>query len=96
MALLLGKTVDNIPDMARKASPVFQVDADDPPLLIFHGDQDIQVPINQSHELFGAYKNHNLKVQMEVVYGAGHSDTPYFEPKYLQIAETFLKEVLKN
>ncbi len=96
MALLLGKTVDNIPDMARKASPVFQVDANDPPLLIFHGDQDIQVPINQSHELVGAYKSHNLKVQMEVVYGAGHSDTPYFEPKYLQIAQAFLLEVLKN
>ena len=96
MALLLGKTVDNIPDMARKASPVFQIDASDPPLLIFHGDQDIQVPINQSHELVGVYKSHNLKVQMEVVYGGGHSDTPYFEPKYQQIAETFLKEVLKN
>jgi len=96
MALLLGKTVDNIPDMARKVSPVFQIDASDPPLLIFHGDQDIQVPINQSHELVGAYKSHNLKVQLEVVYGAGHSDTPYFESKYQQIAETFLKEVLKN
>src|SRR5688572_3794564 len=96
MALLLGKTVDNIQDMARKASPVFQVDANDPPLLIFHGDQDIQVPINQSHELVGAYKSHNLKVQMEVVYGAGHSDTPYFEPKYLQIAQAFLLEALKN
>ena len=96
MALLLGKTVDNIPDMARKASPVFQVDASDPPLLIFHGDQDIQVPINQSHELVGAYKSHNLNVQMEVVYGAGHSDTPYFEPKYQQIAQAFLLAVLKN
>ena len=96
MALLLGKTVDNIPDMARKASPVFQVDANDPPLLIFHGDQDIQVPINQSHELVGAYKSHNLKVQMEVVHGAGHSDKPYFESKYQQIADAFLNEVLKN
>jgi len=96
MALLLGKTVDNIPDMARKASPVFQVDASDPPLLIFHGDQDIQVPINQSHELVGAYKSHNLNVQMEVVYGAGHSDAPYFEPKYQQIAQAFLLAVLKN
>jgi acetyl esterase/lipase len=96
MALLLGKTVENAQDMARKASPVFQVDSSDPPLLIFHGDQDIQVPINQSHELAGAYKNQNLKMQMEVVYGAGHSNTPYFEPKYQNITNTFLAEVLKN
>jgi len=96
MALLLGKTVDNAPEMAKKASPVLQIDANDPPLLIFHGDQDIQVPINQSHELVGTYKNHNLKVQMEVVYGAGHSDKPYFENQYQQVTNTFLTEVLKN
>ena len=96
MALLLGKTVDNAHEMAQMASPVLQIDANDPPLLIFHGDQDIQVPINQSHELVGAYKSHNLKVQMEVVYGAGHSDKPYFEPQYQQIANKFLADVLKN
>ena len=96
MALLLGKPVDNASDAAQKASPVFQVDASDPPLLIFHGDQDIQVPINQSHELVGAYKSHNLKVQMEVVHGAGHSEKPYFDSQYQQIANTFLAEVLKN
>ena len=96
MALLLGKTVDNIPEMARKASPVFQVDAHDPPLLIFHGDQDVQVPINQSHELVGAYTSNNLKVQLEVVYGAGHTESPYFDQKYQRIVDTFLSETLKN
>jgi acetyl esterase/lipase len=96
IALLLGKPVDNVQDMARKASPVFQVDPTDPPLLIFHGDQDIQVPINQSHELVGAYQNHKLKVQMEVVYGAGHSEAPYFEPKYQNVMTSFLTDVLKD
>lgn len=96
MALLLGKTVDNAQDMARKASPVFQIDSGDPPLLIFHGDQDIQVPINQSHELAGTYKSQNLRVQMEVVYGAGHSNTPYFESKYQNVVNAFLADVLKN
>jgi acetyl esterase/lipase len=96
MALLLGHTVDNTPDLAKKASPVLQVDAHDPPLLIFHGDQDIQVPINQSHELVGVYKANNLNVRMEVVHGAGHTEKPYFDPPYQQIVETFLKEALKN
>ncbi|HEX6225405.1 MAG TPA: alpha/beta hydrolase [Chryseolinea sp.] len=96
MALLLGKTVDNSPEMARKASPVFQIDSHDPPLLIFHGDQDIQVPINQSHELVGVYKKQNLKVQMEVVHGAGHSEEPYFESPYQKITEVFLADIFKN
>jgi dipeptidyl aminopeptidase/acylaminoacyl peptidase len=96
MALLLGKTVDNIPEMAQKASPVFQIDAHDPPLLIFHGDQDVQVPINQSHELVGAYKTNNLKVQLEVVYGAGHTESPYFDQKYQRIVDTFLSTALRN
>lgn len=96
LALLLGQTVDNALEMAKKASPVLQVDANDPPLLIFHGDQDIQVPINQSHELVGAYKENDLKVQLEVVHGAGHSEKPYFDPEYQRIAEKFLADVLKN
>jgi acetyl esterase/lipase len=96
MALLLGKTVDNAPEMAKLASPALQVDPTDPPLLIFHGDQDIQVPINQSHELVGEYKQNRLKVQLEVVHGGGHSDTPYFEPRYQGITEKFLSDVLEN
>ena len=96
IALLLGHTVDNATDMAKKASPVLQVDDHDPPLLIFHGDQDIQVPINQSHELAGAYKAHNLIVQMEVVHGAGHAEKPYFDRQYQRIVENFLAGVLRN
>lgn len=96
MALLLGNTVDNAMDLAKLASPALQVDAGDPPLLIFHGDQDIQVPINQSHELVGAYKRANLKVHLEVVHGGGHSEAPYFDPQYQNIAEKFLAEVFSK
>lgn len=94
MALLLGNTVDNVPELAKQASPALQVDANDPPLLIFHGDQDIQVPINQSHELEGAYKRNKLVVRLEVVHGGGHSDSPYFDREYQGIADRFLEEVL--
>jgi acetyl esterase/lipase len=96
MALLLGKTVESVPEIAKKASPVFQVDGNDPPLLMLHGDQDIQVPISQSHELEGAYKNNNLKVKLVVVYGAGHGDATYFDAKYHSEVEAFLKESLAN
>jgi len=54
--LLLGAQPDDVPDLARLASPVFHVDAKDPPLLLLHGDQDPQMPVNQALELSGAYE----------------------------------------
>ena len=53
---LLGAAPKDNEALAKLASPVFQVDRSDPPLLLLHGDQDPQMPINQSHELEGAYE----------------------------------------
>ena len=96
LALLLGHTVDNVPELAKQASPALQVDSNDPPLLIFHGDQDIQVPINQSHEIVGAYKRKKLMVHLEVVHGGGHSESPYFDPEYQKVADGFLRDALEK
>lgn len=95
LALLLGKPVEQVPELARLASPVFQVDATDPPIFIAHGDQDIQVPINQAHELHGACKQHGVKVQLEVVHGAGHGSPDYFQPAFTAKILAFLAEVLE-
>lgn len=92
LALFLGKPLEQASDLAALASPVHHVDPTDPPMFIVHGDQDIQVPINQSHELNGAYKKHGLKVQLEIVHGAGHTDGIYFEPDFLKKVVAFLKE----
>jgi acetyl esterase/lipase len=72
LALFIGGHPSEVPDVARAASPVFHVDASDPPLLLIHGDQDPQMPISQSHELFGAYERQDLDATFEVGYGAGH------------------------
>jgi len=69
LKLLLGDEPDKLPELARLASPVFHVDQRDPPLLLIHGDQDPQVPINQSHELHAKYKEFELPVMFEVVHG---------------------------
>jgi acetyl esterase/lipase len=91
---LLGAKPDAVPELAKLASPIFHVDAGDPPLLLFHGDQDPQMPINQSHELQGAYESHHLKVIFEVVHGAAHGGPAFFEPKRLERAAKFIREVL--
>jgi len=72
LELLLGGQPDTQPELARLASPVFHVDATDPPLLLLHGDQDNQMPIQQSYELEAAYQKLRRPVRLVVVRAAGH------------------------
>jgi acetyl esterase/lipase len=94
LAILLGKPIDQATTLAKLASPVYQVDAGDPPMFIVHGEQDIQVPINQSIELMSAYKSKSLKVQIEFIPNAGHSDPAYFKKELLDKIDKFLKETI--
>lgn len=92
--LLLGGPLAEKMDLARFGSPVFQVDANDPPLLLLHGDQDPQMPINQSHELHGVAKEHGLDVQFEVVHGAAHGGPQFFDAERTALVNYFLKRTL--
>ena len=89
--LLLGDQPTNVVDLARLASPVFHVDRADPPLLLFHGDQDPQMPINQSHELHGAYRSAKVPVEFEIVHGAGHGGAAFYIPERLALVKDFLR-----
>jgi acetyl esterase/lipase len=88
--LFLGGQPKDLPEAARLASPVFHVDASDPPLLLFHGDQDPQMPINQSHELCGAYEKVGVPVQFVVVHGAAHGGAAFYDAERLARVEKFL------
>jgi acetyl esterase/lipase len=92
---LFGGPVEERSDLARLASPVFHVDADDPPLLLLHGDQDPQMPINQSHELEGAYEALGLDVHFEVVHGAKHGGDLFFDETRTALVEAFLDRNLR-
>jgi acetyl esterase/lipase len=92
---LLGGSIDERAELARLASPVFQVDAGDPPLLLLHGDQDPQMPINQSHELQGAYEALGLDVHFEVVHGAKHGGKQFFDAERTALVEAFLDRNLR-
>ena len=56
----LGKSIDEAPDLYRRASPINYVSKDSPPTLILHGTVDDVVPIDQSDAL--AEKLTELKV----------------------------------
>jgi acetyl esterase/lipase len=91
---LLGASPENAKELATLASPVAHVDASDPPLLLFHGDQDPQMPINQSHELHGAYKKLGLDADFDVLHGAGHGGDAFFSGEALDRAEKFLRRTV--
>jgi dipeptidyl aminopeptidase/acylaminoacyl peptidase len=67
------------------------VDHDDPPLLLLHGDQDPQMPINQSLELWGAYKRVKAPVQLEVVHGAVHGGAMFYDEERMAVVRSFLR-----
>ncbi|HTV22171.1 MAG TPA: alpha/beta hydrolase [Polyangiaceae bacterium] len=94
LELLLGAKPDATPELARLASPIFHVDAKDPPLYLSHGDQDNQMPINQSHELEGAYQKLGLPVRFSVIHGSGHGGPGFTTPEQLAAIDTFLREQL--
>lgn len=94
LELLLGIEPEKNIELAKLASPVFHVDRSDPPLLIFHGEQDPQMPISQSHELTGAYKKYNLDVLFDVVYGAAHGGELFYTPDRLKLVLDFIKKHL--
>ncbi len=94
LQLLLGGQPEEKPDLARMASPVAHVTAKDPPLLLIHGDQDPQMPINQAHELEGAYERLGLTVRFEVVHGGKHGGAGFYEDDFLDRLSSLVQEWL--
>jgi acetyl esterase/lipase len=91
---LFGGAPEDKQPLARMASPVYHVDRGDPPLLLLHGDQDVQMPINQMHELDGAYAAVGLQAETHVLHGVGHDATPFFEGAPAERVADFLKRTL--
>ena len=96
LQLLLGSQPEENPSLAKLASPVFHVDRNDPPLLMIHGDQDPQVPINQSHELHGRYKDFGLPVRLEVIHGGAHGGPKFYDDARIELVERFFAKHLRN
>ena len=94
LELLLGAPPDQATAQAELASPVKHVDRNDPPLLLLHGDQDPQMPINQAHELHGAYEAAGLDVAFDVVHGAAHGGDLFYAPEHLEQALAFLRRTI--
>lgn len=69
---LLGGPVQKNLEAALAASPVTYISKDDPPFLIFHGENDKVVFLDQAEHLETLYREAELEVHLEIVSGAGH------------------------
>lgn len=94
LKLLLGDLPDQKADLAKQASPVFHVDAKDPPIYILHGDRDPQMPINQSLQLWGVYKEKGVEATFDAVHGAPHGGPLFYTPEHQKPVVAFLKKSL--
>ncbi|HSG73431.1 MAG TPA: alpha/beta hydrolase [Planctomycetaceae bacterium] len=94
LQLLLRKQPEDDPALARLASPVFHIDKDDPPLLLIHGVQDPQVPISQSLELHGAYRQKGRPVHLHMIYDGLHGGPQFTDKERIDLMAQLLDPIL--
>ncbi len=91
---LVGGPVQETKNVARAASPVTYVSADDPPFLIVHGDRDMTVPYDQSERLHAALREAEADTTFITVQGGGHGG--FRSPELLQRVRLFFDKHLRG
>jgi acetyl esterase/lipase len=80
--------------MLKAASPLSYLTPDDPPVLIFHGDQDGTVPLGQSQLVDQRYKEAGLVSELHIIPGAGHGGPAFSDDERYQLIKAFLDKHL--
>jgi acetyl esterase/lipase len=105
VSLLLGARIDETIEKGSAeykigwaASPVNYVSADDPPMLLLHGDADRTVPFHQSEIMEAALKKVNVPVKLIRIEGADHGpdfpgakNPPDYKGEIVKWLDTYLK-----
>ena len=91
---LLGNTPDQVPELAKLASPIFHVDRNDPPIMLLHGDQDTQMPLNQVYEMQWAYEQVGRHAEVLILHGVDHDAVPFFRDAPVARVVQFLKRTI--
>ncbi|MDF2440418.1 MAG: hypothetical protein JWN98_1402 [Abditibacteriota bacterium] len=69
---LMGKTPAEAPQLFRDASPIKQINARTVPFLIFHGEDDPIVPLEQSQRFHAALQGAGIESTLVTFPGEGH------------------------
>jgi arylsulfatase A len=95
-ARLIGGIVRDHPDLAKQVSPIYHISKSDPPFLIIHGDQDKQVPLEQSERLHAKLKAAGVPSALHVIKGAGHGGKEFDTPEVRKWIVDFLAEHVRK
>ena len=95
-ARLIGGIVRDHPDLAKQMSPLYHVSKGDPPFLIIHGDQDKQVPLEQSERLHAKLKEAGVPSTLHVIKGAAHGGKEFDTPEIRTLIREFLSKHLHS
>ncbi len=69
---ILGKTRQEAPWMYRQFCPLSHIDKGDPPVLIFHGEEDHVVEVQHARTLSEALTRFEVEHELEIILGVGH------------------------
>ncbi|PHR89062.1 MAG: lipase [Blastopirellula sp.] len=94
-ARLLGATVREVPELAKKVSALYQVTKDDAPFLIMHGEIDPNVPLSQSERLHAKLIATGVDSTFHIVKGAKHGGKEFNTPEVQQMVVDFFNKQLK-
>jgi len=90
-----GRTEDEIKREAAAVSPALQVKGTPPPFLVFHGDADPLVPLQQSQKLVSALKSAGGEAELIVKKDGGHP-WPTIAEEVEVMAKWFDKHLLET
>ena len=96
-ATMVGKSIDEAPELYEQRSPRYLADQIKTPLLIFHGDKDPVVNVKESLWLVEELeKSGNTQFEFAVIEGANHGwPTELWKPAYAR-AKAFLDRYLRE
>ncbi len=92
--LLIGGSVPDNPELARKASPVYYVTGHAVPVFIAHGDRDMLVPLNQSDLVAQALDKAGIEYEYYCLLGAGHGSPEFWTKEMLDRVIVFLQKYM--
>jgi len=92
---LLGGGADKKVELAKLASAAYHVSSDDPPMLVFHGDKDNTVLLDQSLKIQEVYKKAQLSLDLHILKGAGHGGKQFYSEDNKKKMLEFLNKHLR-
>jgi acetyl esterase/lipase len=96
-SLLIGKAIQSVPEIVKKANPTTYITKDDAAFFIQVGSLDRNIPYLQSQKFFESLKAvlGPDKVSFELLEGAGHGGPQFSSPENLEKVIAFFDKYLK-